>query len=618
MNSTNKALIKILIGFLVMCISFTGYAQSSLLNQPQTSEASVGGIGAINSVSTNLNAAGSAPSSGTTNNRYVQQRPTKSTEPDKPSDFEQYLTNIIGEKLTRFGSELVKDGDQSFSPSSTAAVPDDYLIAAGDEINVQIWGSVEGTFRAVVDRQGQIAIPKVGPVRVGGVTYANLSKSIQETIGKTYSGANVAVSMGQMRGIRVYVTGFAEVPGAYTINNLSSLVNVLMAAGGPSPTGSFRDIQLKRGGRVISHFDLYDLLLKGDKTADRALTAEDVIYVAPTGSQVAITGAVNKPAIYEVKPGESIENLLAYAGGFASGAQTESLNYLGLDSRREGFKKISKNSFTSRVLQAGDIYLATSSIALRQPLDKQMRMIKVDGQVNNPGIYVLEAGSTLQDAVNAAGGFSNDAYLFGTKLERVSMKSKQTENLSRFLVEFRRDVVGASSVKVTSADDASIAKTRQDQGANMLQALSEIKPDGRVALGIKPNSKNLPPLLVESGDSLTIPSVPQSVSVLGSINGSQVGLAYKPNQTPLDYIKLAGGFSRGADSGNVYLMRASGEFVSTSSWFAGLGSVEVAPGDSIFVPEDLQKTTFTKELKDWAQILSQMGLGFAAIKIIGQ
>jgi protein involved in polysaccharide export with SLBB domain len=547
---------------------------------------------------------------------YVQPKPLKPTEPVKPSEFELYVSSVVGEPLLRFGSDLVKDGEQTYSPSSTAAVPNDYIIAAGDELYVRVWGSVDADLRLVVDRQGQVVIPKVGAVQVAGVPYGGLSRTIQAAIGKTYSGANVAASIGQMRGIRVYVTGYAQTPGAYTVNNLSSLVNVVMAAGGPSAAGSFRQIQLKRAGKVISTFDLYDLLLKGDKSADRPVTAEDVIHVGPAGTQVAITGAVNKPAIYEIKAGESLQDLLAYAGGFVSGANSEAINYLGLTTRQQGFKSVANSEFATKKLFDGDIYLATSDVALRQPVDKQMRMVRVDGQVNKPGLYVLKPGQTVQDALDAAGGVTSSAYLFGARLERVSVLNEQERNLARFRRDAKRDLANSQATKQTNAEDAQIAQAGQQRAAAILSALDEIKPDGRLTLGVRPKSKNLPPVIIESGDVLTIPSKPNSVSVMGSIPAGQVALVYDEDESVYEYIKMAGGFNRGADTGKVYVKRANGEYVATTSWFSKVSSLDVMPGDVIFVPEDLNKTTFTKELKDWTQILYQLGLGAAAIKVL--
>lgn len=538
----------------------------------------------------------------------------------EPTEFEKYVSSLAGVKVTRFGSSINQEDQFTYNPSSTSAVPSDYKVAVGDEIFVRIWGSFDLDNKFVVDRAGQISLPKIGVVPVGGVDLSRLNNVILATVSKTIAGANVAASIGQVNksGVRVYVAGYAQSPGAYTVNSLSSLVNVLMAAGGPSDSGSYRNIQLRRSGKIISQFDLYDLLLRGDKSQDRPVVAEDVIYVGPAGSQVAIVGAVNQPAIYEIKKNETLLDVLAYAGGFVSGAQVDSINYMALHSRRDGFKTLPQEVFSSKSAVDGDVYMATSGVGMLQPADKQMRMIKVNGQVNKPGVYVLKPGSTLQDAVDAAGGLTDGAYLYGARLERVTLRATQEENLKRFIREFKRDVEGAAAVKATTSEDTAIGKVRYEQGQNILKGLQELKPEGRMALQMKPNASRLPNVLVESGDVLFIPVNPYSVTVLGSINGGQVGIAYSEDQTAKDYIQMAGGYSRGADRDNVYVMRASGEFISAGGWFSDASGAEIMPGDSIFVPENLQKTSFTKELKDWTQILYQLGLGVAAIKVIGK
>ncbi len=552
--------------------------------------------------------------SGQVPQNYVSPKPT-ATPASAPGEFQQYVEMTVGEQLKRFGADLAKDADQTFSPPATAAIPGDYLIGPGDEVFVRTWGSLDADLRLTVDRAGQVAIPKVGTVTLTGVSHANLNKVLQAAIGKTYSGVNVSASMGQLRGIRVYVTGYAQSPGAYTVNNLSSLINVVMAAGGPSSAGSFRNIQLKRAGKVLSTFDLYDLLLKGDKSQDRPVTAEDVIHVGPAGAQVAISGSVNKPSIFEVKKGESLQDLMTYAGGFVSGAQTDTIKYMGLRTRQQGFQAIDAKSSAGKALDGGDIYLALSEVALQQPVDKQLRMVKVDGQVNKPGIYALKPSNTLQDAIKAAGGLSPSAYLFGARLGRVSVKAAQVKNLERFKREAKRDLSADSLRKQTNTEDVAIAASAQQRGAALIAVLDEIKADGRLALSIHPNSKELPPVLVESGDVLTIPTVPNSVAVLGSISGGQLMLAYDPDQSVSDYIGMAGGYGRGADTRSTYVMRANGQFiVASKGWLSS--SVNVMPGDAIFVPEDLQKTTFTKELKDWTSIIYQLGLGAAAIKVL--
>ena len=594
-----------------------------------------GGVGGMGGVGGGVGGVGGVIGAGAVGQMLappvIQSRPVRQTpifrtdaerqkwEYERKTDFEKYVFGLSGIDLKRFGADLVRDGDQTFNPSSTASVPNDYIVGAGDEIFIQVWGSVDVNLRLLVDREGRINIPKVGAVRVGGANYGSLSRIIQNAVNQMYSGVNVSASMGQMRGIRVYVTGFAESPGAYTINNLSSIVNVVMAAGGPSASGSFRNIQLIRSGKAISTFDLYDLLLKGDKSADRPVTSEDVIYVGPVGGQVAIFGAVNKAAIYELRTKESIAELLTFAGGFSSGAANTYISYMGLMTRRDGFREIKSTQFNSQTLLDGDVFFATNALGIAQPTTNQKRIVTVGGEVNRPGQYVLEPTQTLQDAIMMAGGFTANAYLYGTKLKRLSVLQEQMRDIERFKSESKRLIANDSLRKQTTREDVDLAAASKSRLEAVLAALDEFKPEGRLALGLDYDSKVLPPILMEMGDRIMVPPIPNNITVMGSVPSGNVSLNYKSGMTLGDYVEIAGGYSRGADENRTYVMRASGQFSSnSSSWSLSANSLPIYPGDSIFVPEDMQKTTLSKELKDWAQIFYQLGLGVAAIKIIRQ
>jgi protein involved in polysaccharide export with SLBB domain len=625
---------KILVGSLIFSLQLQGVAAQSLTpnNIGFSPISGPVGQGAVGQGAVGQGAVGQGALGQSLNAPNIQSRPIRQPMPnfsseaerlrwvfERKTDFEKYVLSLSGVDLKRFGADLVRDGDQSFNPPSNASVPSDYIVGAGDEIFVRVWGSVDADLRLFVDREGRITIPKVGAVKVGGANYGSLSKIVQNAVNQMYSGVNVSATMGQMRGIRVYVTGFAEAPGAYTVNNLSSMVNVVMAAGGPSASGSFRNIQLLRGGKLVSTFDLYDLLLKGDKSADRPVTSEDVIYVGPVGGQVAIFGAINKPAIYELKAKESINELLAFAGGFASGAVTSYISYMGLATRRDGFREVKSTQFNTQTLFDGDIFFATNALSIAQPTTRQNRIVTIGGEVNRPGQYVLEPTQTLQDLVMLAGGFTSNAYLYGTRLERLSVRQEQIRDIERFKSESKKLIANDSLRKQTTTEDVQLAAGSRARLDAVLAALEEFKPDGRLALGMRFDSKELPPILMESGDRVTIPSVPNNITVMGSIPSGTLSLTYVPQSNLGQYVQRAGGYNRGADSSRSYVMRASGQFTSANSgWFSSTDSIAIYPGDAIFVPEDLQKTSLSKELRDWAQIFFQIGLGAAAIKVLSQ
>ncbi|MBV8380228.1 MAG: SLBB domain-containing protein, partial [Paucibacter sp.] len=222
-------------------------------------------------------------------------------------------------RILRFGAELMTPANRSALAAEAATqIPADYVVSVGDELQITLWGSVDADLRLTVDRTGRITIPRVGPILVAGLHYADLNQAVDQRVAQVFRNYKVSVSLGKLRSIRVYVTGFTRRPGAYTVSSLATLVNAVMQSGGPSAAGSFRDIELRRDGKLVTHFDLYDLLLKGDKTADRSLQAEDVVFIGPIGPQVALIGSVNKPAIFELKPGESVNDVVAMAGGFSA------------------------------------------------------------------------------------------------------------------------------------------------------------------------------------------------------------------------------------------------------------------------------------------------------------
>lgn len=242
-------------------------------------------------------------------------------EKDIPNEFQDFVTQSIGHKLPMYGYSLFSDVPDTFAPVENIPVTPDYLIGPGDEIVIKAWGQVDIDFHAVVNRNGAINIPKVGNINVAGIRYQQLQGYLKSAIGRVFRNFDLNVTLGRLRSIQVFVVGQANSPGVYTVSSLSTLVNTLFSSGGPSVKGSLRRIQVKRNGKLVTEFDLYELLLKGDKTKDVALMSGDVIYIPPVGRLVAISGSVNNPAIYEIKDEKtSLADLVELAGGFTTTA----------------------------------------------------------------------------------------------------------------------------------------------------------------------------------------------------------------------------------------------------------------------------------------------------------
>lgn len=240
--------------------------------------------------------------------------------PEEKTEFQKFIFTTTGEKLSIYGRNLFDASPSTFAPIDHIPVPADYVVGPGDELLIRAWGQIDVNARVIVDRNGQVYLPRVGTVNVAGVRYDQLTGYLKNAVSRVFKNFDLNVTMGQLRSIQIYVVGQARRPGTYTVSSLSTLVTALFAAGGPNVTGSMRHIQLKRKNEVVAEFDIYDLLAKGDKSKDSALLPGDVIYIPPVGRQIAIMGSVNLPAIYEIDDKTSISDQIAIAGGLSTTA----------------------------------------------------------------------------------------------------------------------------------------------------------------------------------------------------------------------------------------------------------------------------------------------------------
>ncbi len=205
-------------------------------------------------------------------------------------------------KLQQFGYDFFRSG---FQPDQQALVGPDYVIGTGDTLRIDVWGNIEGNYQVTVDRNGEITLPKVGVINLWGQTFEQARETIRKQIRKYFKDFELNVTMGGLRSIQIFMVGEVNAPGTYQVSSLSTLVTALSSVGGPAKTGSLRKIEVLRGGKTISTIDLYDFFLRGDKSADVRLQSGDTIFVPLAGPQVGVAGNVRRPAIYELKGGET-------------------------------------------------------------------------------------------------------------------------------------------------------------------------------------------------------------------------------------------------------------------------------------------------------------------------
>jgi len=339
--------------------------------------------------------ASSASESATLGGRSGEQPREQALPADPPTEFQEFVAATTGQMLPIYGVSLFRNVPSTFSPSDLAPVSSDYVIGPEDEIRVRIWGQVVYSGNLRVDRSGNIYLPQAGTVHVAGLEFSALDQHLRSAIARMYRNFDLSVDIGRIRSMQIYVTGQARRPGVYTVSSLSSLVDALFASGGPSPQGSLRHIELKRDGKKIADFDLYALLIHGDKSKDIRLLPEDVLYIPAAGSQVALTGSIRNPGIYEVHAGETIGDLIETAGkttALSSSARI-SLERVGGDQHRQAMEFPLDASGLGAPLADGDI------LRIYPIVPAYRQTVTLRGNVANPGRFSLRPGMRLSDLI---------------------------------------------------------------------------------------------------------------------------------------------------------------------------------------------------------------------------
>jgi len=537
--------------------------------------------------------------------------------PAKPNEFEQFVFAATGKHLQRFGADLLLPSNRDYAVPATATIPPDYVLNVGDIVTISMTGSIEGSVDKEIDTNGRIFLPRVGSIRLAGVRYGSLRSAIASAIGTQYRGYSVNVGIRQLRGVRVYVTGFANNPGTYSVNSLSTMANAVLAAGGPSSGGSFRSIKLIRNNEVIREFDLYQFVLNGNKANDAILQNEDVLYISPVGEQVAITGSVNSEAIFEARPGETFEDLLRYAGGTNSLADQSRLMLYRLSNFDSiGVQEVSRTDAAGMVAKGGDIVQVLSEGTLIRSVSKQSVLVRIEGEVERPGSYYVPANTRLEDVLAKAGGLSSRAFVFGTRLERASVRRQQRESFND-AVEQLEISLAAAPLTNGQLGDASERNAQVAAARAVLDKMRNTEPDGRVVLDISPAATALPgDFVLENNDRIVIPPRPTTVGVFGAV--------YRPASFAIDearpmsvqaYLDRAGGPLKSGARSETFVVRANGEVLSKRS---GALKASVLPGDVIFVPVKTQSSSFWTKLKEISTVIFQLGLSTAAFITVTQ
>ncbi len=326
------------------------------------------------------------------NSTQRTERPPATPE-DPITDLQRLARSSTGEVLPIYGRDFFQNVPSTFAPGDELAAPSDYIIGPQDVLLVRLWGPETFNSQLTVDRSGSIYIPKVGAIHVAGLRFDELHKQIQDAMNRVYRNYNLTVNLGSLRSIQVYVVGEARRPAAYTVSSLSTVLNVLFVSGGPNVRGSMRRIQIRRNGTTLPEFDLYDIVLRGDKSRDVRLESGDVLFIPPVGPQAVLAGSVRHPAIYEIKNENTLKDLLDLAGGFsATGApSTLSLDRIDPTNTRQTLTIPVDAADLAMSLHDGDVIFAGHISA------GYTKTVTLRGNVANPGRFAWHSGMRLNE-----------------------------------------------------------------------------------------------------------------------------------------------------------------------------------------------------------------------------
>ncbi|MEN5233458.1 SLBB domain-containing protein [Sphingobacterium faecium] len=361
----------------------------------------------------------------------------------KNKKLQQDSIKIDEKKLKVFGSDLFKNSDITFEPNLRMATPSSYIIGPDDEILLDITGDNEASYKLPVSPDGNISVEYVGKISVSGLSIAAAKNKIQQRLSGTYpairsGNTQVDVNIGNIRTIRVTLTGAATKPGTYSLPSLATVFNALYAAGGPGENGTYRQIQVIRNNQVVTTIDLYDFLANGIQRGNIRLQDQDIIHIPVYGNRVQFEGEVKRPAIFETVSGESLLDLVKYAGGFSEDAYTAKIKVLQKTDKERSVKDIYADQFADYSPKAGDQFI------VEPILERFANRVSILGAVFRPGLYGMEPGMTLKQLLEQADGVREDAFLERGIINR--LRADNTAELINFNV---REILAGTAADIS-------------------------------------------------------------------------------------------------------------------------------------------------------------------------
>ena len=510
--------------------------------------------------------------------------------------------------LERFGSNFFRTVYSSFMPVNAPNIGADYILDVGDSLLLLLTGKTSSSASLVIQRDGSISIEGIGKIYLAGKSLSEAEKYITSFVETASFGTNAFISLDQMRDVQVLLLGGVQRPGIYTLNGGASLLGAIDAAGGISENGSYRSIEFRRNSEIIKNFDLYDIFVDGNYQPLHTLRSGDIIFVNPVRFQVPVSGGVNFPAIFEPKPGEKIQDLIEYAGGFSadfSGYKEVILKRSGPKS--QSIQSISLDQLTKISLMPRDAIKVPSYKNLYEPIKK----VSIAGMVNRPGEYFVEDNEKLSDLIERAGGYKKNAYIFGAALfrEEALIKEELYAQLNYSdTVNYIVSSIGKSAGANIGAGSLNL----------LVEELRSRQQNGRIVVDFNLNELSANPsknITLSNNDQIIIPEMQKVIYMFGAFKNPS-NYTYDSNLSINNYINSAGGLKESAYK-EILVIDPDGntQLYNHRSLFA-MRQVDLYPGSIIYAPRDVGKLSGLSYAATISPVLSGLALTLASFNSI--
>lgn len=458
----------------------------------------------------------------------------------------------VDRTLSQFGYDFFENSRELVKSFELMPVPPSYALGPGDTLVLSLWGAIDASHELLIDRNGQVTIPKVGPVVVAGKTVDEAHEAISRTLSRTFRNFESSLAIGRLKGIQVFVVGEVQNPGVYTISPFSSVINALAVAGGPTRNGSLRSIRVSEPGEKGRLVDLYDVLLSGNPVQDQVLRNGDTLFVPVITRTVAVSGEVRRPAIYEITEGASVKDAISLAGGFSPGAGVSKIHLERYqDDGTKTIREITLPEGEEEPVRDGDMIKVYPS---RETLSK---VVVLKGNVRKGGEYPFHEGMRIGDLIPSAEELLPDSFLDSVEIIRVRPP------------EFRKELVTTSLKKVFDGDTAANIPL-MDQDTVVVRSRTEMEPK-------------------------------QVVTISGAVTNPGV-YEYLANMTVRDLITRGGALRRNAITENAEISRIGREGNRAVSVRLAIDLAQAMAGDPehniTLAPDDV---LFVRSVEEWAE-----------------